>query len=220
MLHSHSQRILPMNEPTWHANPAFMTGEIEHKGKILLSIARGVIADTLGRKTDPASEKPPWLHEKAASFVTLTMNQHLRGCMGSLEALRPLLLDIKANAYAAAFRDPRFPPLTIAELDATAIEISLLSAQEQISFKDEADALAQLRPQIDGIVFKHGHYRSTFLPQVWEQLTNAATFMAHLKHKAGLSPDFWHDDVEIYRYTVTKFKEKDLQRHSTTRSAS
>lgn len=82
---------------------------------------------------------------------------------------------------------------------------------QPLSFKNEAEALAQLRPQIDGVVFKYGRYRSTFLPQVWEQLTDATTFMTHLKHKAGLHPEFWHDDVELYRYTVTKFKEKDHQ---------
>jgi len=218
MLHLHSQGKPPMHEYSNHTPSAVISGDIEHKGKILLPIARGVIANTLGRPTEPANEKQPWLHEKAASFVTLTMNQHLRGCIGSLEAQRPLLLDVKANAYAAAFRDPRFPPLSIAELNGTEIEVSLLSAQEPLSFKGEADALAQLRPQVDGIVFKYGHYRSTFLPQVWEQLTDATAFMAHLKHKAGLRPDFWHDDVEIYRYTVTKFKEKDLRR-STERSA-
>jgi len=192
----------------------------EHKGKVLLPIARAVIYDALGRKSQAVDENQPWLHDKGASFVTLTMNQHLRGCIGSLEAHRPLLLDVKANAYAAAFRDPRFLPLTIAELDTTEIEISLLSPQQPIYFKDEADALAQLQPQIDGVVFKYGHFRSTFLPQVWEQLTDAKTFMAHLKHKAGLHPEFWHDDVELYRYTVTKFKEKDLQaeRNSNTES--
>ena len=194
----------------------------EQKGKLLLPIARAVISDALGRQSKSVDETQPWLHDKGASFVTLTMNQHLRGCIGSLEAHRPLLMDVKANAYAAAFRDPRFSPLTIAELDTTEIEISLLSPQQPLSFKDEADALAQLQPNIDGIVFKYGHYRSTFLPQVWEQLTDATTFMAHLKHKAGLHPEFWHDDVELYRYTVTKFKEKDLhpEHASKERSAS
>jgi AmmeMemoRadiSam system protein A len=192
----------------------------ELKGNVLLPIARAVISDALGRQSQAIDENQPWLHDKGASFVTLTMNQHLRGCIGSLEAHRPLLLDVKANAYAAAFRDPRFSPLTIAELDTTEIEISLLSPQQPIYFKNEADALTQLQPQIDGIVFKYGHYRSTFLPQVWEQLTDAKTFMTHLKHKAGLYPEFWHDDVELYRYTVTKFKEKDLpaERNNNTES--
>jgi AmmeMemoRadiSam system protein A len=192
----------------------------EQKGKILLPIARAVISDALGKQSKSLDENLPWLHDKGASFVTLTMNQHLRGCIGSLEAHRPLLLDVKANAYAAAFRDPRFSPLSIAELDKTEIEISLLSPQQPLSFKDEADALAQLRPQIDGVVFKYGHYRSTFLPQVWEQLTDPTTFMVHLKHKAGLHPEFWHDDVELYRYTVTKFKEKDLLAEASTSNES
>ena len=185
-----------------------------HKGEVLLPVARREIAGALGRQISPTDETQPWLHEKAASFVTLTMHQHLRGCIGSLEAYRPLLMDVKANAYAAAFRDPRFSPLSIAELDATEIEISLLSPQQAMSFIGEQDALAQMKPQVDGIVFEYGQYRSTFLPQVWEQLPNAETFMAHLKHKAGLPTRFWHDDVRIYRYTVSKFKEKDLKQES------
>lgn len=199
-----------MPEKTSHTNLAEKVITPEHKGRILLPIARAAISDALGRQSDSVDESQPWLHDKGASFVTLTMNQHLRGCIGSLEAHRPLLLDVKANAYAAAFRDPRFSPLTIAEIDKTEIEISLLSPQQALSFKNEADALAQLRPEIDGVVFKYGRYRSTFLPQVWEQLNDATSFMAHLKHKAGLRPEFWHDDVELYRYTVTKFKEKDF----------
>lgn len=179
-------------------------------GSILLPIARNVISEALGKQMIPVDETMPWLHDKGASFVTLTMHQQLRGCIGTLQAHRPLLLDVKANAYAAAFRDPRFSPLTIAEFDATEIEISLLSPQQPIAFNSEAEALSQLRPQIDGIVFQYGHYRSTFLPQVWEQLADPKTFMGHLKHKAGLHPAFWHDDVQLYRYTVTKFKEKDL----------
>lgn len=190
------------------------SSEHERKGGILLPIARSTIGNALDRQIGDIDESPPWLEEKGASFVTLTMHQHLRGCIGSLEAHRPLLLDVKANAFAAAFRDPRFLPLTAAEFDDTEIEISLLSPQQPIAFSSEAEALAELRPQVDGIVFQYGHYRSTFLPQVWEQLTSPVTFMAHLKHKAGLHPDFWHDDIQLYRYTVTKYKEKDLRQQS------
>lgn len=191
-------------------NPASLI----QKGELLLPVARGEISTALGRPEKTVDETQPWLHEKAASFVTLTMHQKLRGCIGSLEAHRPLLMDVKANAFAAAFRDPRFTPLSLAELDATEIEISLLSPKQAMSFSREQDALAQLRPQVDGIVFEYGQYRSTFLPQVWEQLPDAETFMAHLKHKAGLSPRFWHDDIRLYRYTVTKFKEKDLVQYN------
>jgi AmmeMemoRadiSam system protein A len=209
-----------MSEESIHNKTAEKVAEHECKSKILLPIARNAIAGNLGRKIDSVDEALPWLHEKGASFVSLTMHQHLRGCIGSLEAHRPLLLDVKANAYAAAFHDPRFAPLTASELDATEIEISLLSPQQPISFKNETDALAQLQPNVDGIVFQYGLYRSTFLPQVWQQLNDAKAFMAHLKHKAGLPPEFWHDEVELYRYTVTKFKEKDLrpERNSNTES--
>jgi len=208
-----------MHDDINNRNPAVMSGALEHQGKVLLSIARAAIAEALGRQAEPVDESLPWLHDKGASFVTLTMQHQLRGCIGTLEAVRPLLQDIKANAYAAAFRDPRFPPLTLVELDAIRIEISLLSAPQRLSFKNEADALSQLRPQIDGVVFKYGNYRSTFLPQVWEQLAEPAAFMAQLKRKAGLSRDFWHDDVEIDRYTVTKFEEKDQRQHDMERLA-
>jgi hypothetical protein len=156
-----------------------------------------------------ASENFPWLQQQGACFVTLTKNQQLRGCIGTLEAYRPLLVDVKSNAYAAAFRDPRFSPLTAEELPHTSIEISLLSPMQAMEFSSEKDALAQLKPNIDGVVFEYGHYRSTFLPQVWEQLPDAAVFMARLKHKAGLKPEFWDKEVKLYRYTVDKWKEKD-----------
>lgn len=187
-----------------------MPGTGENTGKVLLSIARAVISDAWGRSSGGVPEDSPWLQEKGASFVTLTQHQELRGCIGTLQAHRSLLLDVKSNAHAAAFRDRRFSPLTEAELDATDIEISLLSAMQPLPFSDEHDALAQLQPGIDGVVFEFGRYRSTFLPQVWEQLPDATLFMAHLKHKAGLHPDFWAREVKLYRYTVSKWKEVDL----------
>src|SRR4051794_17690977 len=135
-----------------------------HAGQILLPIARAAIARELGRSA-AASEDAEWLREPGATFVTLKQGAQLRGCIGSLEAYRPLLQDVKSNAVAAAFRDPRFPPLSTSELDRTRIEVSLLSKQEPLVFDDEAQALAQLRPGIDGIVFEYGYHRSTFLPQ-------------------------------------------------------
>lgn len=176
------------------------------QGKILLAIARATISSALG-KSMQADESAPWLQEQGATFVTLTQNGELRGCIGSLEARRSLLADIKDNALAAALRDPRFAPLGADELDMTRVEVSLLSPLSPIAFSSEQDALAQLRPQVDGIVFEYGLYRSTFLPQVWEQLPEPAEFMAHLKYKAGLSPGFWDKDVKLYRYTVNKWKE-------------
>lgn len=179
------------------------------QGKVLLPIARAAIAQMLD-VPHSADERAPWLIEHGACFVTLTQHGELRGCIGTLEAHRPLLQDVKANAVAAALRDPRFPALQAAELDNTEVEISLLSPATAMAFDNEADALAQLRPGIDGLIFQYGHYRSTFLPQVWEQLPQAREFMAHLKHKAGLSPTFWADEVKLSRYSVNKWKEADF----------
>jgi AmmeMemoRadiSam system protein A len=176
------------------------------QGQILLAIARAAISTALGKPMQ-ADESAPWLQAPGATFVTLTRNGELRGCIGSLEAHRPLLADIKENARAAALRDPRFAPLGEDELDMTRVEVSLLSPLSPIQFSSEQDALAQLRPNVDGIVFEYGRYRSTFLPQVWEQLPQPAEFMAHLKYKAGLSPGFWDKDVRLFRYTVNKWKE-------------
>lgn len=182
------------------------------RGEVLIPIARNAIAGELDMPRGQISHDLPWLQEKGATFVTLTQQQRLRGCIGSLEARRTLLLDVQSNARAAAFQDPRFAPLREEELEITEIEVSLLSAAEPVRFSNEQDALAQLRPGVDGVIFQYGHYRSTFLPQVWEQLPEPEVFMAHLKHKAGLHPAFWHEDVRLQRYTVTKWKEKDLQR--------
>jgi len=157
------------------------------------------------------SEPPAWLLEDGACFVTLTQKGQLRGCIGSLEAHRPLLDDIKSNARSAAFKDPRFEPLSADELAITEVEISLLSATKALHFSSEEDALAQLRPGTDGVIFEYGQHRSTFLPQVWEQLPSTEAFMAHLKNKAGLSADFWADEVKLSRYTVSKWKESDYK---------
>jgi AmmeMemoRadiSam system protein A len=149
-----------------------------------------------------------WLEHPGASFVTLTKGGDLRGCIGSLEAHRPLAEDVRANAVAAAFRDPRFMPLSREEFGDIRVEVSLLSPTEPLAAGSEAEALAALRPGVDGVVFEYAHHRSTFLPQVWEQLPQPAEFLAHLKRKAGLPQDFWAADVRLSRYTVSKWKEQ------------
>lgn len=191
----------------------------ETKGRILLQIARASIANALQidyRANKNISEDAPWLQEKGACFITLTQQQQLRGCIGTLEAHRSLLEDVKANARAAAFKDTRFSPLTADEFADTQLEISLLSSMEKIDFSSEAEALAQLQPGIDGLVFEYSYHRSTFLPQVWQQLPDRNDFMAHLKQKAGLSADFWSDEVKLSRYSVSKWKESDFNEAAIT----
>ncbi len=175
-------------------------------GIVLLSAARGAIAERLGRECSaPAAHEA--LDRPGATFVTLTQQGKLRGCIGSLEAHRALGRDVRENALAAAFRDPRFAPLAVEEFEATRVEVSLLTPAVAMSFRDEADFMAQLRPGVDGIVLQYGHHRSTFLPQVWESLPEPQQFMQQLKRKAGLPPNFWHEEVSIARYEVTKWKE-------------
>ena len=178
------------------------------KGTVLISIARAAIASRLGVAVS-CDESAAWLQEHGATFVTLTQHGQLRGCIGSLLATRPLLEDVKQNALAAAFHDPRFPPLTAQEFGITQVEVSLLSVAQPMSFHSESDALQQLRPGVDGVIFEYGRHRSTFLPQVWEQLPDRQEFMAHLKQKAGLSPFFWDASVKLSRYSVQKWKQQD-----------
>jgi hypothetical protein len=176
------------------------------KGSTLLSLARTEIASKLGHDVSSPAQAG-WLAEPGACFVTLTRQGELRGCVGTLEAHRPLGLDVRENAVAAAFHDPRFMPLSRVEFDEIRVEVSLLSPTEALVVVSEEHALASLRPDVDGVVFEYRHYRSTFLPQVWEQLPEPAEFMAHLKRKAGLPMDFWAEDVRLSRYTVSKWKE-------------
>jgi len=176
-------------------------------GSVLLRLARDAIAGQFGMTVEAPDTSAPWLQHPGATFVTLTQAGRLRGCIGSLEAHRPLWQDVRANAVAAAFRDPRFAPLTAEELPATRIEVSLLSPQQPMPFSSEADALAQLRPGVDGVVLEYGRHRGTFLPQVWEQLPTREEFLAHLKLKAGLPARFWDDAMRLSRYTVDKWQE-------------
>jgi AmmeMemoRadiSam system protein A len=178
-------------------------------GIVLLPLARAAIAQEIGR-TLTALEEAAWLRELGACFITLSHEARLRGCIGTLCAHRALGEDVKANAVAAAFRDPRFKPLTVNEFDAIEVEISLLSLLEPMAFADETDALKQLRVGVDGVAFQYGHHKSTFLPQVWKDFREPADFMAHLKYKAGLPPDFWDHEVKLSRYTVTKWRESQL----------
>lgn len=186
-------------------------------GRALLALARNAIGERFGRPPRPV-EALPQLDERGAVFVTLSKDGALRGCIGSLEAQRSLREDVGANAVAAAFGDPRFPPLSAEEFEGSDggervhIEVSLLGAAEPIDAgdgkgTDEAAALARLRPRVDGVILSYGGRRATFLPQVWDALPDPERFMAQLKMKAGLPPDFWDERIRLARYEVRKWKE-------------
>jgi AmmeMemoRadiSam system protein A len=189
-------------------------------GRSLLTIARRAIGAELGEAGSLWSEGAgperagpghPALEEPGATFVTLFKHGMLRGCIGTLEASRPLGVDVRANAVAAAFADPRFPRLGADEFMDTSVEVSLLSAHEAITADGEQALLDQLRPGLDGVVLAFAGRRATFLPQVWDSLREPAEFFAELKRKAGLPIDFWSAAVNISRYGVTKWRESDLR---------
>lgn len=196
-----SGRVVPSNGGDAPAYPP-------DAGHVLLPLARAAISSELGLAPGAAGEGPSWLKQQGACFITLMREGKLRGCIGTLRPHRPLVEDVMANAVGAAFRDPRFAPLTVAEFSGVAVEISVLSPLESMSFGDERDALSQLRAGLDGIVFEYGRHTSTFLPQVWADVREPAEFLAHLKYKAGLPPDFWDKDVKLSRYTVFKWQEE------------
>lgn len=175
-------------------------------GLALLRLARGAIGETFGIAM-AARPAAPELAEIGATFVTLRLAGDLRGCIGTVNAFRALAEDVCANARAAAFQDPRFAPLARDEFAATSIEVSLLGPRAPIVAPDEDAALAQLRPELDGVVLEANGTRATFLPQVWEQLPDPREFLIALKRKAGLPPAFWDSSVRLSRYRVDKFVE-------------
>ncbi|MCK5477569.1 MAG: AmmeMemoRadiSam system protein A [Methylococcales bacterium] len=140
-----------------------------------------------------------------ATFVTLEKQGQLRGCIGMLEARRPLAEDIAENSYAAAFSDSRFPPLSESELDDLSIHLSILSPAEIIPCQSEAELIQQLRPDIDGLILDDGLHRATFLPSVWKSLPKPIDFIHHLKMKAGLPENYWSQELRAYRYTTESF---------------
>lgn len=147
----------------------------------------------------------PTLQQVRASFVTLTIQNELRGCIGTLEAYRPLAEDVTHNAYAAAFHDPRFPRLSAQEFDVLQYHISVLETPEAMRFDNEQDLLMQLKPGVDGLILEDGHHRGTFLPQVWESLPEPRQFLQHLKQKAGLPSNYWSQTIKVQRYRVEDF---------------
>ncbi len=174
---------------------------------LLPALARATISERLGVAAEFPEIVPDW-RKPGATFVTLTSAGALRGCIGSLRAWRPLVEDIRANAVAAAFEDPRFPPLTQQELATVEIEVSLLGPPEALPPLDAAGLAATLQPGVDGVIVRDDTGRqATFLPQVWEQLPDVGDFLAQLKLKAGMDPRCDDRLLHYARYRVEKFRE-------------
>lgn len=148
----------------------------------------------------------PFLAQNSATFVTLTLNNQLRGCIGSLQAYRPLLDDLISNAHAAAFEDPRFYELTLDEFKKVKIEISILSTPVEVIYKDIEDLKSKIKPNIHGVILQKDGRRSTFLPQVWEQLPTFEEFFSHLCYKGNFEENCLEFHPQIFTYEVKKIK--------------
>jgi len=148
------------------------------------------------------------LRQKGATFVTITIDGKLRGCVGSLLPKKPLYKDVINNSLSAAFADPRFPPLEKKELAKIKIEISLLSKPKRINYDDNDDLLKKIIPKKYGLILQSNLHQATFLPQVWDEIVKKEDFLTNLALKAGLSPGAWKDPgIEFFYYTVEKFSE-------------
>ena len=179
--------------------------------KTLLRMAREAIEHRVkGKKLPPiqTTSLTPNIQEQGASFVTLTIHGQLRGCIGALEAYQPLVDDVREHAVAAAFEDPRFPPLREDELSRIQIEVSRLTRPVPLKYKDADDLLSKLRPHIDGVIIKDGLRRATFLPQVWEKLPDPSEFMDNLCYKMGVAHQYWRSNhLDVLVYQVEEFHE-------------
>lgn len=179
----------------------------DRMGDTLLLLARNAIARALHFPEEPLKSNEPWLKRHAATFVTLTENGQLRGCIGTLQPYQSIGKDVQDHAIAAAFDDPRFAPVSESEYPQLTVEVSVLSQPKRILARTREDLLAALRPYSDGLIITDGAHRATFLPQVWEQLNNPHDFVSHLLLKAGLPGDYWSDTIRAERYSVMSFTE-------------
>lgn len=179
---------------------------------MLLQAARESVS--FGLKTgrpaavDPAMYDEP-LQEQRATFVTWKRHGELRGCIGGLEATRPLIADVVFHAYAAAFNDPRFAPVAVHELIDLRASVSILSPHEPMTFADEDDLLSQIRPGTDGLLLEEpaANKRGTFLPVVWQSISDPREFLLHLRRKTGLADDYWSNTLRVSRYTTEIIEE-------------
>ena len=179
-------------------------------GRLLLTMARRSIEHGLTRGEPlrvEVEDQPAALQQPGACFVTLHKEGQLRGCIGNLNPVQPLVCDVSENAYSAAFRDPRFVRVQNGEMAALQIEISILTPRETVSVDSEAELLQSLRPGIDGLVLEEGVLRATFLPAVWEHLPDPRRFLQQLKLKAGLPKDYWSSTLRIHRYRTVSVED-------------
>ncbi len=184
----------------------------KHQGQALGRLARKAIMEKLGLKSAKTESDPMTdncFQEHRGTFVTLTINKQLRGCIGNLESTESIMAGIKRNAVNAAFHDPRFAPLKADELDQVGIEISILTEPQPLEYRNSKDLLVKLRVNVDGVILRKGSASATFLPQVWEQLPQPESFLSHLCTKAGLSSNAWRkNNLEILTYQVQYFEEE------------
>lgn len=179
--------------------------------QFLLRVAREAIeCGVRGEKVPPLDETSlsSQLKEIGASFVTLTIREELRGCIGALEAHQPLAEDVREHAIAAALEDPRFPPVREDELSRIQIEVSRLTRPVPLEYKDATDLLSKLKPHVDGVILRDGFRRATFLPQVWEKIPNRIEFLNYLCNKMGLGENAWSTrHLDVFIYHVEEFRE-------------
>ena len=184
----------------------------EEEGKLLVETARKTIQKALFNPKDRSEPEPPSspkFQGRRGTFVTLTVNGALRGCIGHILPQESLIEGVRVNAMNAAFRDPRFRPLSQKEFEKIRVEVSVLTEPRPLPYTDANDLLAKLRPGTDGLIIRKGYHQATFLPQVWEQLPNKKDFLTHLCLKAGLAGDAWvHDPLEVHTYQVQAFEEE------------
>ncbi len=191
-----------------------MTNQLSgEEQKLLLETARNAIRRELDKEEKlplMMDEYSPKLRENGACFITIKKNGVLRGCVGSIEAVQPLIQDVRERAVAAAFQDYRFPPLTLPEFDEIRIEISRLTPPRKLNYQDPEDLINKLRPRIDGVILRYQTHRATFLPQVWEQLPSPELFLNRLCIKMGLDQSVWRSaKLQVETYQVEKFQEED-----------
>ncbi len=178
----------------------------------LLQLARQALEYAVSGRTLPILDQnslPPNLIQHGSSFVTLTINKELRGCIGALEAHQPLAEDVREHAIAAALQDPRFPPVQPSELVSIHLEISRLTAPQPLKYSSADELTGKLRPHVDGVILQNGRRRATFLPQVWEKIPDPVQFLERLCQKMGMDAGAWrHISMEVLVYQAEDFAEK------------